>query len=80
MNLWALAMGIILLAIGVTFLYTIPDYVISVMNETGMFSASDISEANTKVDNIRNIGFIVIFIAVVFMIFGVFGGKGKVGI
>jgi len=75
-QLYGLTIGLIVLFVGVALMYMLPDYIISALNETGVFSASDVTTANTKADSVRALGFVVIIIAVVWLIFSIIGGSG----
>jgi len=78
--LFSVAMGILLLCVGVAFVYILPDYVIKALNDTAVFQSSTVTTANTQLATIRGIGFAVIVIATLWMVISVvagFGGKGK---
>lgn len=74
-QLYGLTIGLIVLFVGVALMYMLPDYIISALNSTGVFSASDVSTANTQADSVRSLGFVVIIIAVIWLIFSVIGGS-----
>jgi len=74
-QLYGLTVGLIVLFVGVALMYMLPDYIISALNDTGVFSADDVTTANTQADSVRALGFVVIIIAVVWIIFSVIGGK-----
>ncbi len=75
-QLYGLTVGLIVLFVGVALMYMLPDYIIAALNDTGVFSAADVATANTQADSVRALGFVVIIIAVVWIIFSVIGGKG----
>jgi len=75
-QLYGLTVGLIVLFVGVALMYMLPDYIIAALNDTGVFSATDVDTANTQADSVRALGFVVIIIAVVWIIFSVIGGKG----
>ena len=78
-QLYGLTVGLIVLFVGVALMYMLPDYIISALNDTGVFSDADVTTANTQADSVRALGFVVIIIAVVWIIFSVIGGKGGGG-
>lgn len=65
------AISIVGLALAVTLLFILPEFIIDALNDTAVFDASDITDAQTKVDQVRNIGYVVIIISVVMLIAGV---------
>jgi len=75
-QLYGLTVGLIVLFVGVALMYMLPEYIITSLNATGVFNASDVANAKAKADQIRALGFVVIIIAVVWIIFSVIGGKG----
>ena len=77
-QLYGMTIGLIVLFVGVALMYMLPDYIIAALNETGVFTATDVSTANTQADSVRSLGFVVIIIAVVWIIFAVIGGNKPV--
>lgn len=77
-NLYAFAIGIVLVTVGVTFMYILPPYIIETLNGTGIFDAAAVTEANTKIAQVQGLGFAVIAIGLIFALVGVIGG-GAVG-
>ena len=75
------AIGIIMIVLGVTFLYILPDYVVKVLNDSAVFSTATVNEANSKIATVRGVGFAVIVIGVIWLIIqmvaGVGGTRGK---
>lgn len=76
-QLYGLTIGLIVLFVGVALMYMLPDYIIEALNDTGVFQPADYTTANTQADTIRSLGFVVIIIAVVWIIFSVIGGQGS---
>ncbi len=74
-QLYGLTIGLIVLFVGVALMYMLPDYIINALNSTGVFEQADVTQANTQADSIRSLGFVVIIIAVVWLIFSVIGGN-----
>jgi len=77
--LYTFTVGLIILFCGVALMYMLPEYIINTLNSTGVFATGDVTTATTKAGQVRSLGFVVIIIAVVFMIFSVMGGGGKKG-
>jgi len=77
-QLYGMTIGLIVLFVGVALMYMLPDYIIAALNETGVFTAADVTTANTQADSVRSLGFVVIIIAVVWIIFSVIGGNKPV--
>jgi len=73
-QLYGLTIGLIVLFVGVALMYLLPDYIIAALNNTGVFTAADVATANSQADSTRSLGFVVIIIAVVWLIFAVIGG------
>lgn len=78
-NLYSFAIGIVLVAVGVTFMYILPPYIISTLNSTGVFSASAVATANTQIASVQALGFAVIAIGLIFTLVGVISGAGGKG-
>ena len=74
-----LAIGIIVLAAGVTLMFIIPEYLIYTLNQTATFDETALETATTKVNTVRNIGMAVIIIALVWVIIAVISGAGAFG-
>ncbi len=74
-----LVTGLIGVAVGITLMYLLPTYVISILNTTGIFTNDSVVAANTAVTGIQAIGFLVTMISLIWVIIGVVsaGGKGK---
>ena len=77
MELFSVAMGILLLCVGVAMVYILPDYVIKALNDTAVFQVSTVNTANTQLATIRGVGFAVIVISVLWLIISVVAGVGK---
>lgn len=67
-NLWQLALGFILLAIGATFLVIVPDMIVSTVSQSGVVDATVATEAQQKSATIKNIGLALITIGAVLLI------------
>jgi hypothetical protein len=81
-SLYQFAIGIVLVAVGVTFLYILPPYIITTLNSTNVFSTAAVSTANTQVAQVQAVGFAVIILGLIFLLVGVIGsvGGGKGGV
>jgi hypothetical protein len=75
-QLYGITIGLIVLFVGVALMFMLPDYIIESLNDTGVFTTAQYTTASEKAGNIRDLGFVVIIIAVVWLIFSVIGGKG----
>jgi hypothetical protein len=56
-------------------MYMLPEYVIYTLNASGVFPVADVNTAIAKAGQVRALGFVVIIIAVLFMMFAIMGGK-----
>lgn len=74
--LYTFAIGLVLVAIGVTFLYILPNYIITTLNSTSVFATADITTALSKVGQVQAVGFAVIIIGLIFMLVSVVSGVG----
>jgi len=75
--LFPIAVGIILLAVGVTLMYLLPAYITSALNETGVFDETLITTAQSKVQTVQGIAMVVIIIGLIWIVIGVVGGARK---
>lgn len=73
-NMYGFAIGIVLVAVGVTFMYILPTFIISTLNSTGIFSAASVATANTQIAQVQAIGFGVIAIGLIFAMVSVISG------
>lgn len=75
-QLYGITIGLIVLFVGVALMYMLPEYIINALNSTGVFSAATVSTATAQANSIRSLGFVVIVISVVWILFSVIGGNG----
>lgn len=74
-NMFTFAIGLVLITMGVTFMYILPPYIISVLNGTGIFTDASLASATTAIGQVQGVGFAVIMIGLVFMIVSVVSGR-----
>lgn len=74
-QLYGLTIGLIVLFVGVALMYMLPDYIITALNSTAVFDETTVTTAQTQANSVRSLGFVVIIIAVVWIIFSVIGGS-----
>jgi beta-lactamase regulating signal transducer with metallopeptidase domain len=74
-----LAIGLITLSVGLTLVYILPEYIISALNSTSAFTAATIAAAQTAVNSIRALGYVVIVISVIWVLIAVISGGKKGG-
>jgi hypothetical protein len=65
--------SLIALAVGVALVYVLPEYIIGVLNTTGLFTAATVATATTQVNTLRAIGWLVVVISLIWMVVGVIG-------
>jgi membrane-anchored glycerophosphoryl diester phosphodiesterase (GDPDase) len=73
--LFGFAIGLIVLFVGVALMYMLPELIINQLNNTTIFTAGTVATAQAKIDSVRGIGFVVIIIAVIWMLISVVAGK-----
>ena len=64
-------LSLITLAAGVALMYVLPEYIVSILNQTGLFTAATVATAITQVGTVRTIGFLVIIISLIWMVISV---------
>jgi hypothetical protein len=72
-QLYGLTLGLIVLFVGVALMYMLPDYIIVALNSTAVFSNATVATAQTQANSVRSLGFVVIIISVIWIIFSVIG-------
>lgn len=73
-----LVTGLIGVSVGVTLMYVLPAYVISILNTTGLFNTSMVNTAYTQVQTIQAIGFLVVVISLIWLVIGMISaGTGE---
>lgn len=65
--------SLIALAVGVMLVYTLPEYILTVLNGTGLFGAATVATATTQVNTLRAIGWLVVVISLIWMVVSVIG-------
>jgi membrane-anchored glycerophosphoryl diester phosphodiesterase (GDPDase) len=75
-QLYGITIGLITLFVGVALMYMLPDYIITALNSTAVFTNTTVALAQTQANSIRSLGFVVIIISVIWLIFSVIGGQG----
>jgi hypothetical protein len=70
-ELVAIATGLIAVAAGIALMYVLPQYIVSILNSTGLFTAAQITTANTSVATIQALGFLVVIIGLLWIVIGV---------
>lgn len=75
-QLYGLTIGLIVLFVGVALMYMLPDYIISALNSTAVFTPAQVALAQTQANSVRSLGFVVIIISVIWIVFSVIGGQG----
>jgi len=65
--LFSLAVGLIVLFVGVALMYLLPEYIIQTLNATGVFPNATVVEALAKANQIRGLGFLAIVVAVIWI-------------
>jgi len=60
-------------------MYVLPQYIVGVLNQTGLFSASQISTANTNVGTVQAIGFLITVIGLLWIVIGIVSAGGVRG-
>ena len=75
-TLLPLAIGMITLAAGVTLMFILPEYLIYILNTTGQFAASTITNATTQLGVVRGVGMAVIVISLIWIIIWMISGAG----
>lgn len=66
-----IATGLIGVAAGVALLYLLPEYLLTVLNDTALFAAATTTEAQTAIDSIQALGFFVVVISMIWLVIGV---------
>lgn len=66
-----IATGLIAVAVGIALMYMLPQYIISILNSTGLFSAAQVSTANAQIATVQALGFLVIIIGLLWVVIGV---------
>lgn len=74
--MFSLVIGLVLLAVGITFLYILPEFIITTLNDTSSFDSDALATALTKISTIRGVGFAVIIIGIVWLIVSQVAGLG----
>ena len=77
--LFGLVIGLIVLFVGVALMYMLPEYIIGALNQTSTFTAATVAQAYAKADQVRGIGFVVVIIAVVWVMISVMAGGTALG-
>ena len=77
--LFAFVVGLIILFVGVALMYVLPEYIIYALNQTGTFQNAQVLTALTQVSQLRSLGFVVVVIAIIWMIIAIVAGGGKRG-
>jgi hypothetical protein len=72
-GLLAFMTSLIALAVGVMLVYTLPEYILTTLNNTALFSAATVATAQTQVTTLRAIGWLVVIISLIWMVVGVIG-------
>ena len=76
-QLYSLTIGLIILFVGVALMYMLPEYIVGALNNTSVFSTATVTTAIAQINSIRALGFVVIIISVIWIIFSVIGsGQG----
>lgn len=73
-NLYSFAISIILVSVGVVFIYLLPPYIINTLGNSTVFAAGDIATANARLGQVQGVGFAVIILGLIFMLVSVVGG------
>lgn len=74
--MYSLAIGLIVLFVGVAMMYMLPELIIYQLNETDIFPVADVATALDQAEQVRAIGFVVIIIAVIWMLISIISSKG----
>jgi membrane-anchored glycerophosphoryl diester phosphodiesterase (GDPDase) len=72
-QLYGITIGLIVLFVGVALMYMLPEYIIGALNSTGVFTAAQVSTALAQAGQVRSLGFVVIIISVIWIVFSVVG-------
>jgi hypothetical protein len=75
--MFAFAIGLVTLMVGVALMYILPEFVIATIAATGTFNATAIATARAQLTTVQGVGFAVIILSLVWLIIAVIGGKGK---
>lgn len=70
-ELVAVATGLIAVSAGIALMYVLPQYIIGILNQTGLFAAAQITTANTNVATIQALGLLVTIIGLLWIVIGV---------
>ena len=73
-----IATGAIAICAAVALMYTLPPYIISILNSTALFTAAQVAAATAAITTVTAIAFLVIVIGLLWVVIGIVSSqKGK---
>jgi type IV secretory pathway component VirB8 len=73
-----IATGTIAVAAGVALLYLLPPYIVSILNQTALFTVAQVAAATAAITTITALSFLVIVIGMLWVVIGIVSSqKGK---
>lgn len=71
--------GLIAVSAGVALMYVLPPYIVSILNQTGLFTSAQITAANSAIQTVQALGFLVVVIGLLWIVIGIVSASGKKG-